>query len=96
MKFSDPQLQRHFDRVFLLTTDLPENLRPICALFDAYYRFRVTDGEQGTRTREVLAKLTPPELRPALRDWYRHPTVGMNPTATAIRHTLSLLVGESL
>ena len=96
MNFSDPQLRQHFDQTLLLTTHSPEDLRPVCALMDAYSRFRVTDGEQGPKVRGVLAKLTAPELRPALRDWYRQHTGEMNPIATAIRHTLSLLVGEHL
>ncbi len=96
MKFTDSQLQQHIERVLPLTTYLPEELRPVCALMDAYSRFLVTDGEQGERVRELLAKLTAPELRPALRGWYRHHTGEMNPTATEFRHTLSELVGESL
>lgn len=96
VKFTDSQLQQHFERVLPLTLDLPEELRAISALMDAYSRFRVTDGEQGVRVREVLQKLTAPELRPALRGWYRYHTGEMNPTAAEFRHTLSQLVGESL
>lgn len=96
MEFTDPQLQQHYDRVLPLATYLPEELRPVCALMDTYGRFQVTDGEQADQVREVLQKLTAPELRPALRHWYRHHTREMNPTATEFRQTLSRLVGESL
>jgi hypothetical protein len=96
VKFTDAQLQQHYERVLPLTTYLPEELRPVCALMNAYGRFRVTDGEQADRVREVLQKLTAPELRPALRRWYRDHTGEMNPTATEFRQTLSQIVGESL
>ena len=96
VKFTDSQLQQHYEQVLPLTTYLPEELRPVCALMDAYGRFRVTDGEQADRVREVLQKLTAPELRPALRRWYRDHTGDMNPTATEFRQTLSQIVGESL
>ena len=33
---------------------------------------------------------------PALRDWYRLDKGELHPTGTAIRHPLSLLVGERL
>ena len=96
VEFADSQLQQHYERVLPLTTYLPEELRPVCALMDAYGRFRVTDGEQSPTVREALQILTAPDLRPALRRWYRDYTGEMNPTATKFRQTLSQIVGESL
>jgi hypothetical protein len=96
VKFTDSQLQQHYERVLPLTKYLPEELRPVCALMDAYGRFRVTDGEQSPTVCEVLQILAAPELRPALRRWYRDHAGQMNPTATEFRQTLSQLLGESL
>jgi hypothetical protein len=96
VKFANPQLQEHFECVLPFTTYLPEDLRPIGALMDAYGRFRVIGGDQSPTASEALRVLTAPEFRPALRRWYRYHTAPMNPTATEFRQMLSQRIGETL
>jgi len=68
--FDDPQLKQHYEKVVLIMTTLPEELRPICALLDAWHWFRLTEGEQSPRVSEAIRHLADPQLRPALKSWY--------------------------
>jgi hypothetical protein len=45
VKFYDLQLKRHYEKVISLMTGLPEELRPICALLDAWQWYKVAEGE---------------------------------------------------
>ena len=90
-------LQEHYDRVFTLSSGIPVEMRPVVALMDAYGFFRQTDGEQAPRVREALYHLTEPDLRPALRQWFRIICANeMNPTAMKFRQKLSEIIGETL
>jgi hypothetical protein len=95
VKFTNPQLQQHFERVLPLMTTLPEEQRPICALMDAYSRFRVTHGEQSDIVREAIDCLLLPELRPGLRSWYLRSGHNMNPFAREFRDRLGQMAGET-
>jgi hypothetical protein len=96
MKFDDAQLQEHFNKGVKIMTGLPEDLRPICALLDAYNWFRLTAGENDSRVREVMSKLTSAELRPALRRWFNRIDGEMNPAAMEFHRKLELAIGEEL
>ena len=94
MKFTDPNLQRHVERATGCVTGLPADQQPVCVLLDAYQWFGVTEGQDSPRVAEALEHLLSPELRPALRSWYRRCGDDMNPTATEFREHLSKLAGE--
>lgn len=96
MKFDDRQLQEHYDKVVRLMHTLPEELRPICALMDAYTWFRLTEGEDDPRVREVVRRLTSLESRPALKQWYSYSGRNINPAAVEFHDTLERLIGEKL
>ena len=93
MKFTDPELKKHYERVIPLMTSLSENLRAVCALMDACGLFR-RHGELSPSYREAIEHLLSPELRPALRDWYRQSGENMNPAAIQFRDRLSEMAGE--
>ena len=94
MKFTDSELQMFYERAIPLMASLPEDLRPVCALMDAFGWFSVIEGEETPRVREVMERLMAPELRPALRRWYQYYGGDMNPAAIAFREHLSQLTGE--
>lgn len=78
-----------------IMTSLPEELRPICALLDAWHWFKLAEGEQSPRVLEAIRRLSYPEMRPALKKWYlqqRH----INTAADEFRHELEKAVGEEL
>ena len=97
MTFQDPVLRQHYDHALVLMSGLPIELRPICALMDAYQIYRQTDGEETPRVREIIYHLTDPDLRPVLRRWFRIMCVNeMNPTAMKFRKQMSEIIGQSL
>src|SRR6266576_3987386 len=67
MQFDDVELQQHYERVVSLVTNLPEDLRSVCGLMDAFHWFSVSEGEHSPRARDIFQRLTALELRPALR-----------------------------
>jgi hypothetical protein len=69
--------------------------RPVFALMDAYGWFRLIDGEHSAKIEEIVELLLSPELRPALRSWYKRCGNRMNPTAMDFREHLSKLSGEN-
>ena len=94
MTFRDTQLQKHFERVVSVVQGCPPDQLPICALLDAWQLFSRMDGEKSPRASEAIEHLLSPELRPALRSWYRRCGDKMNPTATEYRDRLSEMAGE--
>ncbi|GEP42373.1 hypothetical protein [Brevifollis gellanilyticus] len=99
IKFSDPELQRRYERTvstLSILMGLPEELWPVFALMDAYDLFKHLEGEDSDKVRDIIQKLTSPELRPALRLWYQDPMETMNASAAEFRQRLSGLVGETL
>lgn len=81
MTFDDPQLQQHYEQVLAIMTALPEDVRPICSLMDAYYWFNLVERKDSPKARDILKRLISPELRPALRHWYLFSNGNMNPAA---------------
>lgn len=76
-------------------TSLPEELRPICALLDAWHWFKLAEGEQSARALEAIRRLSHPEMRPALKKWYLQQRE-VNTAADAFRHELEKAIGEEL
>ena len=91
MKFKHTELQKHVDRAASLITGLPDDERPVFGLMDAWYWFRVTQGEESPIAVELLLST---DRRPALRNWYRRCGESMNPAAIEFRDFLSRLAGE--
>jgi hypothetical protein len=93
MTFRDPQLQRHCERTASVVKGCPAEQLPVLGLLDAWYWFRLVEGEESPRVAEAIEHLLSPELRPALRQWYRHGG-DMNEGAVCFRDRLSELAGE--
>lgn len=93
--FSDPLLQQHCEKVGLIMTTVPDELRPICALLDAWHWFRLTEGEQSPRVSEAIRHLADPQMRPALKSWYLRSS-NLNVAADEFRRILEQTVGEEL
>jgi hypothetical protein len=97
MIFQDSILRQHYERVISLMSGIPLELRPVCALLDTYAFFRQAEGEQAPRVREAFYHLSDPDLRPALRQWFRFICPNeTNPTAMKSRQLLSEIIGETL
>jgi hypothetical protein len=94
MVFRDTQLQKHFERVVSIVQGCPPDELPICALLDAWQWFRLTEGDDSSRASEAIEHLLSPELRPALRSWYRRYGDKMNPAAIEFRDRLGVKAGE--
>lgn len=94
MTFRDAQLQKHFERVVSKVQGCPPDQLPVCGLLDAWHWFRLIEGEESARSSEAIELLLSPELRPALRDWYRRFGEKLNPFAIEFRDQLSAIAGE--
>jgi hypothetical protein len=94
MTYRDPKLKAHCKRVSALATDWPSEELPVLCLFDAFYFFRVTEGEDSPRATEAMEHLLSPELRPALRQWYKRCGPDMNENALRFRDQFSEMAGE--
>ena len=94
MRFRDAQLQKRFERVMSTVHDCPPDQLPVCALLDACQWFHFIDGDESPRSSEAIELLLSPELRPALREWYRRLGDQMNPFAIEFRDQLSEIAGE--
>jgi hypothetical protein len=75
-------------------TGCPADQLPVLGLMDAWHWFRLTEGENSPRAAEAIQHLLSPELRPALRQWYKRWGDGMNENALSFRTRLSELAGE--
>jgi len=74
---------------------LSDEERPVFALMDAHGWFGLIDGDQTAELEEIIRHLLSPELRPALRSWYRrHRTAETNTAFNEFRERLSELAGE--
>ena len=94
MIFRDPELQKHFDRVVSVVQGCPPDQLPVLALLDAWHWFQLVEGAKSPRTTEAIEHLLSPELRPALRSWYRRRGDKMNVGTNEFRDQLSQMAGE--
>jgi hypothetical protein len=94
MTFRDAQLQKRFERAISSVRGYPPDQLPIWGLLDAWHWFRLIEGVESPRASEAIEILLSPELRPALRDWYRRVGEQMNPFALEFRKQLSAIAGE--
>jgi len=94
MRFRDAQLEKHFERVVTKVHGCPTEQLPVCGLLDAWHWFCLIEGEGSPRAGEAIELLLSPELRPALRSWYRRFGDQMNPFAIEFRDQLSEIAGE--
>jgi hypothetical protein len=96
MTFSHPDVQQFYDRAMSLKVGgVSDEERPVFALMDAYGWFRLIDGQQSAKIQELVSNLLSPELRPALRRWYRrHENIAVNNVFFELGKHLSDLAGE--
>ena len=95
LHFDDVQLQQHCERVISLMTSLPEDLRPICALLDAWYWYKVAEGDQSSKVSEAMRLLSKPEMRSALKSWYLQQH-NVNVAVDEFRRILEKTTGDAL
>lgn len=94
MTFRDRKLQQHCERAAAVVSGCPPEQLPVLGLLDAWYYFRVTEGEDSPRSAEAIEHLLSAELRPALRQWYQRFGTATNENAIRFRDRLSELAGE--
>jgi len=94
MIFRDRKLQQHCERAAAVVTGCPAEQLPVLGLMDAWYWFRLTEGEDSPRVAEAIEHLLSAELRPALRQLYQQAGDKMNENAVRFRDRLSELAGE--
>ncbi len=94
MTVRDPKLQQHCERAAAVVKGCPPEQLPVLGLLDAWYWFKLVEGQDSPRAAEAIEHLLSPELRPALRQWYRDAGDNMNENALQFRARLSELAGE--
>jgi hypothetical protein len=98
MTFRDPEVQEHYKRAVALAFEWPpesfQELLPVDGLMDSWYWFIMKEGEHSPKVAEVVEHLLSPELRPALRQWYKRWASCMDKDAISLRDRLSGLAGE--
>lgn len=95
MEFEDNELQKHCERVMAVMTKLPQDLRYICALMDAYGWFKLVEGDESPKVQEAQRHLVSPELRNSLKEWYKRLS-SINPSAEEFRKFFEQSIGEKL
>ena len=96
VNFTDPQLQKCYDRNFAEAAESSGELRQVAALIAAHDVFRLMEGPHSPRVHEAIEHILLPTLRPVLRRWYQRADAEMNPAAIEFRDHLSQLAGERL
>jgi len=96
VNFTDPQLQKCYNRNFAEADESSDELRQVGALIASHDMFRLMEGPHSPRVHEALEHLLLPTLRPALRNWYQRPGAERNSAAIQFREHLSQLAGERL
>jgi glucose-6-phosphate dehydrogenase assembly protein OpcA len=96
MNFTDPQLQKCYEKHFAEACDVSAELRQVRALIAAHDLFQTLEGPHSSRVHETISHLLLPQLRPALHRWYRGSRAAKNSTAIALRDHLSRLAGVTL
>jgi len=96
VNFTDPQLQKCYDRNLAAAPESSGELRQVGALIAAHDVFRMMEGPHSPRVHEAIEHLLLPTLRPGLRNWYRRPGAEADSAATEFRDQLSQLAGERL
>jgi hypothetical protein len=94
MTIRDPQLKQHCERAAAVVKGCPAEQLPVLGLLDAWYWFRLAEGEESPRAAEAVEHLLSSELRPTLRQWYQRFGSNMNENAISFRDRLSELAGE--
>lgn len=95
VNFKDKELERVYELNFRAVQDPEgEDQRQISGLLSGFHWFRLIEGEDSPRVQEARAILLSPEMRPALRRWYRRWGDDMNPAALELREEFSQLAGE--
>jgi hypothetical protein len=96
MNFTDPQLQKCYEKNFAEAPDFSVELRQVHALIAVHEVFQMFEGPHSLRVHETIAHLLLPGLRPGLRRWYQRDGANQDPSAVAFRDHLSHLAGETL
>lgn len=93
--FNDPLLRKCYDRSFREMVDCPGEQRQIRALIATYEVMRMFEGGRSARVHEIIALMLAPELRPALRKWFRAEARSSDLDLVELRKHLVELTGEN-
>ena len=96
MNFTDPQLQKCYEKEFVEACDVSAKLRQVRALIAAHDLFQMLEGPHSSRVHETIWHLLLPKLRPGLRRWYQRAGAEIDPATVEFRDYLSQLAGEKL
>jgi len=96
MNFTDPQLQKCYEKHFAEACDVSAELRQVRALIAAHDLFQMLEGPHSSRVHETIWHLLLPKLRQALHHWYRRADAKTDQATTELRAHLSQLAGEKL
>ena len=95
MDIRHPGIKRLVETVSRFTW-LPESQRTITALMDAYISHYVQDGAEAEPTKEALRLVISPEMRPALKEYYRRLGPNCGEEMQRVHRWLSAAAGEEL
>jgi hypothetical protein len=96
MNFTDPQLQKCYERYLTEAGAFSGELRQIRALMAVYDVFQMFEGSHSARVHETIEHLLAPELRPGLRRWYQRAGADKDYAEVVLRDRLNRLTGEEL
>lgn len=94
MNFTDPQLQKCYEKHFAEAGEFSGELRQVRALIAAHDLFQALEGPHASRVHETIWHLLLPKLRTGLRGWFQRAGADRDFPAVALRDHLSLLAGE--
>jgi hypothetical protein len=96
VRFNDSELQRCYESNLADVGPEPGELSQIKVLLSVRAIFANLEGEHSARVHETVDHLLSPELRPALRRWYRLANSGLDTSGLKLRDDLNSLAGEQL
>ncbi len=96
MNFTDPQLQKCYDKNLAEASDSSGDLREVSALMAMHELFAMLEGPHSARVHETIEHLLSARMRPGLREWYQRSGADLDAAADGFRERLSQLIGERL
>lgn len=93
--FTDPQVQRCFERSLAEADGSSDEQRQVAALLVTHDWFQMLEGSHSHRVHETIDRLLAPRLRAELHVWCQRTEVELDATQVEFRSRLSQLAGET-